>query len=218
MYLGGVLFRRVEMDKSKHHQAFLFVGNHPCLDFMNTEMVMRSTPTDLLENFEDLATWVVKSRTLSKKDADAASGELSQDEKTQILTQAKIFRTMVRRMVEQIVNDGRLPESSVTTINQLLRRCSGYRELARTRPNAFTEVFIPSADRKDVLLVSLAMLASDLLRTADLSLIKKCKNPACVLYFYDTTKNHARNWCSMQLCGNREKVAAYFRRKRKNRR
>jgi predicted RNA-binding Zn ribbon-like protein len=57
-----------------------------------------------------------------------------------------------------------------------------------------------------------------LLRMADLTLIKKCKNPACVLYFYDTTKNHARNWCSMQLCGNREKVAAYFRRKRLNRR
>jgi predicted RNA-binding Zn ribbon-like protein len=207
-----------KMDKSKHQQAFLFVGNHPCLDFMNTEMVMRSTPTDLLESFEDLATWLVKSRTLSKKDADTARGELSQDEQTQILTQAKSFRTMVRRMVEQIVNDNRVPESSVTTINQLLRPCCGYRELARTRPNAFTEVFISSADRKDVLLASLAMLASDLLRTADLSLIKKCKNPACVLYFYDTTKNHARNWCSMQLCGNREKVAAYFRRKRENRR
>lgn len=206
-----------QMDKSKHQQEFLFIANHPCLDFINTEMVIRSTPADLLESFEDLATWLIKSRTLSKKDVEVANGELSPDEKTQILTQAKIFRTALRRMVEQIVSEHRVLESAVTAINQLLRPCSGYRELARTGPNAFTEVFVPSVDRKDALLASLAMFASDLLRTADLSLIKKCKNPACVLYFYDTTKNHARNWCSMQLCGNREKVAAYFKRKRKNR-
>jgi predicted RNA-binding Zn ribbon-like protein len=179
---------------------------------------MNSTPTDLLETFEDLVDWLVKSQTLSKKDAEAKSGELRQDQRTQILAQAKTFRTALRRMVESIVNKNRVPESAVTAINQLLRVCSGYRELARTRSNAFTEVFIPSADSKDAFLASLAMFASDLLRMTDLTLIKKCKNPACVLYFYDTTKNHARNWCSMQLCGNREKVAAYFRRKRQNRR
>jgi predicted RNA-binding Zn ribbon-like protein len=196
---------------------FVFVGNHPCLDFINTELVMNSTPTDLLERFEDLVDWLVKTHTLSKKDAEARSGELRQDHKIQILAQAKTFRTTLRRMVEHIVNDNRVPESAVTAINQLLRACSGYRELARTRSNAFKEVFIASADSKDAFLASLAIFASDLLRTADLTLIKKCKNPACVLYFYDTTKNHARNWCSMQLCGNREKVAAYFRRKRQNR-
>jgi predicted RNA-binding Zn ribbon-like protein len=201
---------------SSQHE-FLFIGNHPCLDFINTELVMNSTPADLLETFEDLVDWLVKSQTLSKKDAEAKSGELRQDQRTQILAQAKTFRTTLRRMVESIVNENRVPESAVTSINQLLRACSGYRELARTRSNAFTEVFIASADSEAAFLASLAMFASDLLRMTDLTFIKKCKNPACVLYFYDTTKNHARNWCSMQHCGNREKVAAYFRRKRQNR-
>ena len=218
MYLGGVLLEVEKMDKSKQHQDFLFLGNHPSLDFINTEMVIRSTPTDLLNSFEDLATWMTKSRSLSKKDAGVAHDDLSHDEKNLLLAQAKTLRTTLRRMVEHIVNENEVPESAVSAINQLLRPYSGYPQLVRTRANTFTEVFIASADRKDALLASLAMLASDLLRTADLSLIKKCKNPACVLYFYDTTKNHARNWCSMQLCGNREKVAAYFRRKRKNRR
>jgi predicted RNA-binding Zn ribbon-like protein len=206
------------MPKPAPQHDFLFVGNHPCLDFINTELVMNSTPTDLLETFEDLVDWLVNSQTLSKKDAEARSGELRQDQKPQILAQAKTFRTTLRRMVESIVNENRVPESAITAINQLMRPCSGYRELARTRSNAFKEVFIASADSKDAFLASLAIFASDLLRMADLTLIKKCKNPACVLYFYDTTKNHARNWCSMQLCGNREKVAAYFRRKRQNRR
>jgi predicted RNA-binding Zn ribbon-like protein len=35
-----------------------------------------------------------------------------------------------------------------------------------------------------------------------------------VLYFYDTTKNHRRQWCSVAMCGNRHKVAEFRRRQR----
>jgi predicted RNA-binding Zn ribbon-like protein len=206
------------METLRHEQDFLFLGNHSCLDFINTEMVIKSRPIDLLESLEDLVAWLIKSGTLSRKDADAAKGELNHQQKRQMVAQAKTFRTTLRRMVEHIVKEKAVAESAVTAINQLLRPCSGYRELARSSPDTFKEVFIPSVNRKDALLASLAVFASDLLRMADLTLIKKCKNPACVLYFYDTTKNHARNWCSMQLCGNRDKVAAYFKRKRKKRR
>ncbi|HET9574897.1 MAG TPA: CGNR zinc finger domain-containing protein, partial [Nitrospira sp.] len=66
------------------------------------------------------------------------------------------------------------------------------------------------------LLTPLTEAASDLLCYGNLSLVKKCRSNACILYFYDTTKNHTRNWCSMQLCGNRMKVAAHYRKKRKN--
>jgi predicted RNA-binding Zn ribbon-like protein len=34
------------------------------------------------------------------------------------------------------------------------------------------------------------------------------------LYFYDTTKNHTRRWCSMTGCGNRAKAAAFYERKK----
>ncbi|MCI0410524.1 MAG: CGNR zinc finger domain-containing protein, partial [Acidobacteria bacterium] len=55
----------------------------------------------------------------------------------------------------------------------------------------------------------------DLLSEGDLTLVRKCENPACILYFHDTTKNHARRWCSMRACGNRAKVAAHYRRRRR---
>src|SRR5437867_3930953 len=67
------------------------------------------------------------------------------------------------------------------------------------------------------LLVPVAESASDLLCHGDLALILKCENPRCILYFYDTTKNHARRWCSMTVCGNRMKVAAHYRRRRRTR-
>jgi predicted RNA-binding Zn ribbon-like protein len=36
-----------------------------------------------------------------------------------------------------------------------------------------------------------------------------------VLHFQDTSKKGTRRWCSMRLCGNRHKVAAYADRQRR---
>jgi len=57
--------------------------------------------------------------------------------------------------------------------------------------------------------VPVAHYAANFFATADYSAIRKCENPTCILFFYDTSKNHSRRWCSMELCGNRSKVAAF---------
>jgi len=47
---------------------------------------------------------------------------------------------------------------------------------------------------------------------ADRNRVRKCGQ--CVLHFHDTSKKGIRRWCSMRLCGNRLKVAAYAARQR----
>ncbi|MFF5204538.1 CGNR zinc finger domain-containing protein [Streptosporangium sp. NPDC000396] len=44
--------------------------------------------------------------------------------------------------------------------------------------------------------------------------IRKCANPACVLWFYDISKNGSRRWCSMEACGNRAKTVRFQQRHR----
>jgi predicted RNA-binding Zn ribbon-like protein len=34
------------------------------------------------------------------------------------------------------------------------------------------------------------------------------------MVFYDTTKNHQRRWCSMEICGNRHKAALHRKKKK----
>jgi len=41
------------------------------------------------------------------------------------------------------------------------------------------------------------------------SRMKACRAGGCRWVFLDTAKNHSRAWCSMQSCGNREKVRTY---------
>jgi predicted RNA-binding Zn ribbon-like protein len=42
--------------------------------------------------------------------------------------------------------------------------------------------------------------------------LKACRN--CYWAFYDYSPNRSATWCSMQICGNREKTRAYRRRRK----
>jgi predicted RNA-binding Zn ribbon-like protein len=57
--------------------------------------------------------------------------------------------------------------------------------------------------------VPVAEAVATLLAKGDFSLVRKCESPDCTLWFHDRTKSHHRRWCSMALCGNRMKVAAF---------
>ncbi len=44
--------------------------------------------------------------------------------------------------------------------------------------------------------------------------VRKCEHDSCILHFVDTSKSGKRRWCSMDLCGNRQKAADFYARKR----
>lgn len=201
------------MGHARLRQPFLFVGNHPCLDFINTQMIVRGNPTDLLGGCEDLVAWLGQASMVDKVQAAVVMTQWSHKDQEQLFEQGIRFRNTLREMAKRIVARKSIPNSAVASINQVLSRCPGYTQLVYKK-GRFERHFQSQAAQKDCLLAPLAEAASDLLCSGELSLVKKCGNPACILYFYDTTKNHTRNWCSMQLCGNRIKVAAHYQRKR----
>lgn len=199
--------------RAQLRQPFLFVGNHPCLDFINTQMIVRGNSTDLLGGCEDLVAWLVQARMVDKVQAAVVMTQWNNKDQEQLFEQGVTFRRTLREMVARIVTRQSIPGSAVASINQILSRCPGYPQLVYKK-GGYARKFQSQAAQKDGLLAPLAEAASDLLCSGKLSLVKKCGNQACILYFYDTTKNHTRNWCSMQLCGNRIKVAAHYQRKR----
>ena len=199
----------------QHGVPFLFLANQPCLDFINTDLVMNGQPTDLLSSFQDLVAWLVQAGLLTEKDAARIEGGGGYDA-METLKQAKAFRSTMRNMAERLAARKPVPQAALALINQLLRHRIGYAQVTR-RNGMFERRYEAGFEDANHVLGLLAEAASDLLCTCDLSLVKQCQNPACVLFFYDTTKNHARHWCSMDLCGNRSKVAAHYRRHRKRR-
>jgi len=45
------------------------------------------------------------------------------------------------------------------------------------------------------------------------SRLKACRESNCQWVFYDGSKNHSGRWCSMSVCGSREKARAFRRRR-----
>lgn len=195
-------------------KAFFFVGNAKCLDFVNTELIVKGRPVDLLENFGDLVSWLVEAQALGAAEAREAMRRWGgQPEGMRVFEEGRVFRAGLRAMVERIVDGKPVQQAILDAINELLQNRIGYSQLVRGR-GGFERRFHSGSTEAIHLLVPLAEFASDLLCHYDHALIKRCQNPACILYFYDTTKNHARRWCSMSLCGNRMKVAAHYSRHR----
>lgn len=197
----------------KEAKRFLFVGNHPCLDLINTQLIVKGEPKDLLESVDDLCSWLRQARLLTASQGEFAQAHPHNEKAEFLLERARTFRATLRILAERVAAGKAVPDSAVGTINQFLAQRPGYTELVRTK-EGFKRRFHSLATQPMELLAPLLETASDLLGSGRLRFIKKCANAACILYFLDTTKNHTRNWCSMQLCGNRMKVAAHYRRSR----
>ena len=56
-----------------------------------------------------------------------------------------------------------------------------------------------------------AVVAEARLR-GDWERMKACRQETCGWLFYDGSRNRSSSWCSMQICGGREKARAYRRR------
>lgn len=192
---------------------FFVIGNNLSLDFINTEVMANGARKDLLACVEDFMAWAVTIALLEPQQANRLLEKWrGQPEVEQFFTASRDFRQILRQMIEGIARGEAVQPASVVAINALLCDQTGSAEL-RPTATGFERLFHTAYREPRQLLTPIAEAAVALLCYGNLTYLKKCENPSCILYFYDTTKNHSRRWCSMTACGNRAKVAAYYQRR-----
>ncbi len=189
--------------------GFLFVGNQLSLDFLNTRPVLDGNPVELLADSNSLLRWLAAAGLLTKQEVNRIAKVWPAKADVE-LEKLRAFRESWRRIVIQL-EAGEPPSTAfLSQLNDLLARYPFVDQITRSGPALKRERrFDPR--RPDDIFGPLLDETVNLLTTADRSRIRKCGN--CVLHFYDTSKKGTRRWCSMQICGNRLKVAAYSRRK-----
>jgi len=104
------------------------------------------------------------------------------------------------------------PKTWVAPINEILRVTEGHDELV-PQEGRWRMEFIAREGGLEWLLAAIARSAAELIVEGQTAPVKRCANPACRLFFYDDSRTRQRRWCSMAVCGNRHKVAAFLRRK-----
>ena len=182
----------------------LFLAGHLALDFLNTRMRVSEDLVDLFESGEDVLIWL--------KQAGFSAPIIERKSKpADLLRSARALRETIRSLVERR-KEGRRGDPSL--LNRFLAARRSYPRLVWGRPNKLRIDTVRRPETAESILAPVAEAAADLLTMADFRLIKRCEEETCVLWFSDQTKSHSRRWCSMEVCGNRNKVAAYRARRR----
>ncbi len=167
-------------------------------DFVNTEIP--EWARDDISTPNELAAWF-RGRGLLAEDA-------SVDAETFVA--ARSLRALLRELA--LLNTlGGTPDAQVRAA---LDRLAGVTELrARLAPDGNFLVSAGGEGGRHALSTVLArVLEAQTIGTW--GRLKACRMDTCGWLFYDASRNASSTWCSMSICGNRAKTAAYRRRRR----
>jgi len=188
------------------------LGNRLCLDFAN----LSASPGELLEQspgwdglldfleFKDIISAQQTShlRRLPQTDVKAATSLLRHSE--------ELGRAL--RLIFKAMLTGQAPQPHwLEPVNRILRVTEGHDELLWDG-NAWRLGFVAREEGLDWFLAAIARSGAELIAEGPNDKLRQCSNPQCPMFFYDDSRTRRRRWCSMALCGNRAKVAAFARR------
>lgn len=181
---------------------FFWLGNSLAIDFVNTDIVVDGERVDLLPRPESIFDWLHEAGFMSAKSATLSGGARSR-----ALRMALSYRSLLRAGLAARVDGKVLPPQLVPRTNAYLTRRESATRLVEdgTSFRLATDVRFAT---EESLMVPVAQSLAKLLVEGELVRLRKCKNPECVLYFYDTSKSGTRTWCSLDMCGNKLRMAA----------
>jgi predicted RNA-binding Zn ribbon-like protein len=174
-------------------------ADHPALDLLNTVANIDGKPLDSWTSDGDVQQWLIRIGWLVRS-APQMQG---------LLKPARALREIVRNLIIDRKAGTRIDPAR---LNAFLAKAPSHSELVCDDGGLHVERRRHARTPEQVL-VPVAEAAADLLAAGDFNLVRKCEDENCTMWFYDRTKSHRRRWCSMALCGNRHKVAAFRQRR-----
>jgi|SRR5215469_12733230 len=184
-----------------------FVGGRLALDFVNI------VPTDKALSWEHLIAFLESagivtaergSELLALNRSDLQSAE-------SLLGKAQRLGAALRMAFVALLRKQRIHREWIECVNEILRVTEGHDELVSS-DHSWEIEFVARESGLEWLLAAVARSAAEIIAEGSQARLRICANPHCGLFFYDTSRTHQRRWCSMTVCGNRHKVAAFARR------
>ena len=165
-------------------------GEPLSLDLLNTRWMHDGVAQDLLTDTEGLAVWLA-----------ANALDFTADEAT-------LRHTLTARDALRAAVDGSLAEGA--------GRVDAVLAHGRIRATLTAEGPGEQPEFRDPAWGPAWLAARDYLELLDTApdRIRHCAHEACVLHFFDTSRNGTRRWCSMAACGNRAKASRHYARTR----
>ena len=198
--------------RSDWRDGFLFLGNQVALDFINTLPVQNGEAMELLPDFGALLRWFRTTGLLTAREAASLEERWGGSDRARRAVDAvRALRERLRKEVIEWERGRAVHRSTIDELNRIMAE-RPMRTKLQSEGHALSRQLWFEAGQPEDLFAPLAHGAATLFAEADRERVRQCGQ--CVLHFWDTSKKGTRRWCSMNLCGNRVKVAAYAARRR----
>ena len=173
---------------------FIFVGGHPAIDFANTLVPLPGPGIEFLRIWSDVTDWLAEANISRDSPLDVLPARRSE-----ALKGVWELRQAWKQVLASLIAGGKVSDDFLARLNGLLVADSFHEVLNRAGKRRFH--LVRSASELQGGRLALSILAHQIavfLAEANLSYLRRCANTeSCVLCFYDATKNHRRQWCSV---------------------
>lgn len=163
---------------------------------------------DQLANNADVMAWFLDVGLITEE-----AIQFAWQEEATLREQVRAFRQEMRQMLTAVVSNQPVTATTIEVINDWLQYWRAQPRVTR-EDGGFEYQLNVVLTKPEHLLAQLAATAANFLTTVNLDYVKRCGNDECIRFFLDTSKNHSRRWCSMEICGNRMKARAFYARGR----
>jgi predicted RNA-binding Zn ribbon-like protein len=120
------------------------------------------------------------------------------------VTEAGAVREAIRELL--LVNNG--VEADAAAASKTLEE-AGRKARLGVRFEDGRPVLAPEDDGARGALGRIVATVAELAPTDEWKRLKTCRDETCRVAFYDQSRNRSRAWCSMEVCGNRDKQRGY---------
>jgi len=180
---------------------------------LNTRLMVDGQPHEMLTDTSALVRWLVISDLAPVSERkDALKVWSGKPEARRFLHELLIFRESLREAVLRLEHGKEPRPAFLADLNTRLF-AHPIRRAITTKGGKMQSRQIGGTCLADTLWAALLHETERLLTDTEPGRVRKCES--CVVQFLDVSKKNARRWCSMRLCGNRIKVAAYQDRRRR---
>jgi predicted RNA-binding Zn ribbon-like protein len=198
---------------------FEFISDDPALDFVNT-VDNRDDPErrkELLNSYADLVAWGRGAGLLAEAEAERLRSKASRSsgQARAAVRRAKILREALYRIFSAVAEERQPAAPDVELLDSFDKQAMGHRRIGWQEQGGYGWQWRTDGDDLDLVLWQVAKAGAELLTSDLVYNVRACAAERCRWLFVDTSRNHARRWCDMRICGNREKARRFQERVRK---
>ena len=193
-------------------EIVVLLGGRLAVDFANAPSYPGAPFNDL--SWEEFIGFLEAARIVSAERSDQLLALPETDPRSAhgLLTRALNLRDALREIFTALVRHEPIAPEWTKPINDVLRITEGHDELTQV-DGRWKLQFVARETALDWLLAAVARSAAEIVLEGEAAKVRVCANPACGLFFSKVPRTHKRRWCSMSVCGNRNKVATFARRR-----